>query len=354
MYIKNETKEHDDINPNSTCFSNGHVNDTNSITSLEESACTSSLSTNDDPLVFHEKILNLDCSVLAAIENTRAKEWRNPAKRRPQSKIPTLMVRSLNDKFPSNAKRNDRHSVPLTTMSTSMNVPESASITFPTQAFEDQSSCGSSEQMALDGFRSPLQESRACLSRIHQKPSSRPRTYYSPRALTQPLSSGEHSYPPSRKLSSQCLHSSNDFICQSSNGVGPIRECDKYKNSFGGWIVPIEKKVRLYKNPLSKCWLCRFDSAVLRRIKRRLTLRAENLTKKLRASNKLCRRDPCRCSVIYNNLKSKYVSNNAGNESGILSTLFPMDYAVILAVISLIFHLVDLVLFTNNHKEFCS
>ncbi|KAI1732915.1 hypothetical protein Ddc_01817 [Ditylenchus destructor] len=314
----------------------------------------SSLSTNDDPLVFHEKILNLDCSVLAAIENTRAKEWRNPAKRRPQSKIPTLMVRSLNDKSASIAKRNDRHSIPLTTMSSSMNIPESASLTFSTQTFDDRSSSGSCEQMALDGFLSPLQESRAFLSRIHQKSSSRPRTYYSPRALTQPLNSGEHSNPPSRKLSSQCVHSRNDFICQSSNGVVPIRECDKYKNSFGGWIVPIEKKVRLYKNPLSKCWLCRFDSAVLRRIKRRLTLRAENSTKKLSAPNKLCRRDPCRCSAIYSNSKSKYVSTNAGNESGILSTLFPMDYAVILAMVSLIFHLVDLVFFANSHKEFCS
>ena len=54
--------------------------------------------------------------------------------------------------------------------------------------------------------------------------------------------------------------------------IEPNPDADKYKNPFGGRILPVERKVALFRIPRSTCLCCRFVS-VLHRLHQRVHLR---------------------------------------------------------------------------------
>ena len=71
-------------------------------------------------------------------------------------------------------------------------------------------------------------------------------------------------------------------------------DADKYKNPFGGRIQPVERQLRLFRNPRSTCICCRFVS-VLHRLHQRIQFRRRNRVTVRITKRYVVIRDRCHC-----------------------------------------------------------
>uniref|UniRef100_A0A915E5H7 Uncharacterized protein n=1 Tax=Ditylenchus dipsaci TaxID=166011 RepID=A0A915E5H7_9BILA len=210
---------------------------------------------NETIVFLHENILNMDCSVLTSIENANSKSRQvlesttnaspREARKLVPSRIPTPMFRSLTESSAKLMQRsNHRHS---SIQSSTSNICENIMpVSYSYPLLVEDVPCGSCEQLAEDLVRSPLRESQLLLSRIHQRPLVKRSYCRRPRALIQPLHHTTSNFTRYQRNSSV----SSDFKelnCNNLETVQPVRECDKYKNSFGGFIRPVEKLIAVFR-----------------------------------------------------------------------------------------------------------